>query len=196
MAGTETLEGKNLIDAMKMLKRVAKQLDKHNVKYSLDAGTLLGVIREQRLLPWDTDMDLAVSRDQLKKLKKALPRLKLYGYKVRIQPHVKDDPPVCQKDPKIVKVRTRKHFVRRGAVVLDIFIKTKVDDKYVWFEGIKRYAKKSMAASHLDELTKIQFDNYSYSIPKNAEEYLTHRYGDWKTPVKEWNNFTDDKALV
>ena len=28
-----------------------------------------------------------------------------------------------------------------------------------------------------------------------TEEYLTYRYGDRKKPVKEWNTFTDDKAL-
>ena len=35
-------------------------LNKNKVKYWLSDGTLLGIIRENRLLPWDDDLDFAV----------------------------------------------------------------------------------------------------------------------------------------
>ena len=79
MAGNRTLTGKNLDAAMLMLERVCTALDRSEVKYCLDAGTLLGIVRENRLLPWDNDMDLMVGRDQFPKLETVLQELHAHG---------------------------------------------------------------------------------------------------------------------
>jgi hypothetical protein len=39
---------------------VCTLLDKHKINYWICHGTLLGIVREQRLLPWDHDIDFAV----------------------------------------------------------------------------------------------------------------------------------------
>lgn len=45
---------------------VARLLEKYNVEYWLDYGALLGIIRENRLLPWDNDVELSCWSDSLK----------------------------------------------------------------------------------------------------------------------------------
>lgn len=60
MAGGVRLEGVVAEKATQMLNEVVDILDRNNVEYMLDCGTLLGVIRENRLLPWDTDVDLCI----------------------------------------------------------------------------------------------------------------------------------------
>lgn len=40
----------------------------HNIKYSVDCGTLLGVIRHKGYIPWDDDLDFIITREQLNKL--------------------------------------------------------------------------------------------------------------------------------
>jgi len=42
----------------------------------------------------------------------------------------------------------------------------------------------------------LKFNNHEFSVPQKTDEYLTYRYGDWQTPVKDWDTANDDKALV
>ena len=196
MAGNHTLTGQNALNAAKMLRLVTTILEQANIKYSLDAGTLLGIARENRLLPWDTDMDLAIPRSEFPKLRKVLNKIRLLGYKARIKPHIKDDPPLSIKTPRIVKIRDRKYIIRRGKLVLDIFIKTKIGEEYIWAEGKDRYVVKTIPAIYLDELSTIEFQGKQYSVPADIDGYLTCRYGDWKTPVKVWDHIVDDKAAT
>ena len=44
----------------KVFKDVCILLKQHNVNFWICHGTLLGIIRENRLLPWDHDIDFAV----------------------------------------------------------------------------------------------------------------------------------------
>lgn len=42
-----------------------KLLRDRNINYWIDCGTLLGIIRDQSLLPWDKDLDISVLRQNL-----------------------------------------------------------------------------------------------------------------------------------
>ena len=189
MAGKHTLEGKNGVVALQMLKDVTDLLDANGIEYWLEGGTLLGVIRENRLLPWDNDMDISIKEEHYDKL---LEVVKGLNYRVRFKEFEKDDAPFKTGVKRLVKVRNSKFFFFRGEVALDIFIKFKKDNEYFWQVGKK---KKSVESFYYDEMIKHPFDGKDYLIPKLYEEYLTCRYGDWKTPVKEWNTFKDDNAL-
>jgi phosphorylcholine metabolism protein LicD len=195
MAGNRTLTGKNHDAAMLMLQRVCGILDDAGVHYCLDAGTLLGVVRENRLLPWDNDMDLCVPRTELPKLLEVLDQIRAHGYRTQIRKHERNDPPMLLSNERIIKVWEPKLLFFKQ-VLLDIFIKTKQDDEYVWAEGISRYARKAVPARFHDELTTIEFAGRNYPIPADADGYLTQRYGDWRTPQKEWDHIHDDKAIA
>ena len=63
------------IQAFKEIKGV---FNRHSIEIILGDGTLLGAIRENRIIPWDTGMDLLIWEKDLKKVEEALKELKNY----------------------------------------------------------------------------------------------------------------------
>lgn len=199
MAGEARLEGSVGKKALSMLKEVTNVLEKHGVEYMLDCGTLLGIVRENRLLPWDNDVDLCVDSSQISKLEKCMFPLWLRGYRVRMAKTYEKTDQMGYKEPRVLKVRNRKRLVHRGDNLLDIFIKYKGDDgfHYLMVGGsFENYILQRMPSEYLENLTTVEFDGKSYPIPEDYDGYLTYRYGDWKTPVKEWDYFSQDQSKV
>ncbi len=195
MAGNLKLTGKLAGVALKMLKDVCQILDKCQIPYNLEGGTLLGIIRENRLLPWDNDMDLTIRQEFLEKLVKNRWRFWLAGYRTRIRYSKKDTPYYPKGCVRMLKIQTR-HFLFKGHSLLDIFIKIKDKDQYFWMVDEKNPMLKSVSAHYYESLSHYEFEGYSYLIPADYEDYLTCRYGDWKTPVKEYNYKKDDHAIL
>jgi len=196
MSGSLKLVGEVAITAEKLMLTLCKMLNKRKIPYVLEGGTLLGIIREQRLLPWDNDVDLTITEDSLEDILKLRKFIWLAGYRTRVRTNNKDQGPCKKNSVRLMKVQTRKYVITKGFNLLDIFVKTKSDGKYFWTVGRKDPVLKSVEAHFYENLTTINFKNTELSIPRDYEDYLTARYGDWRTPVKEWDFQKDDKALV
>ena len=66
--------------------REAKEiLDKHGIIYWLDFGSLLGAVREGRILKWDNDIDLGIIDIFWNKLISILPEFEEKGFSVRVE---------------------------------------------------------------------------------------------------------------
>ena len=56
-----------LLDLLAEFDRVCR---KHDIKYSIDGGTMLGKVRHDGIIPWDDDIDVIITRPEYEKLLK------------------------------------------------------------------------------------------------------------------------------
>ena len=60
------------LEETKMLKATIEFFEQNNLNYYISAGTLLGAVRHQGFIPWDDDIDIAMTRPEYNKLIKIL----------------------------------------------------------------------------------------------------------------------------
>lgn len=194
-----TTLGENNFAAVKMLKEVTTVFENAKMKYVLDCGTLLGVYRENRLLPWDNDMDLSFFCSDEKNIKYLIRQIRKAGFYVKIKYQEKNDHPLKKGKIRLLKVFNKNIFYP-NRVLLDCFLMRKLDEeKFVCaYGGIKHYTKIIIPARYFDKVSSLKFQEKTFSIPSLVEDYLTLRYGDWKTPIDDgsYDYRKDDHSIV
>lgn len=153
--------------ATKALADLKKALDLHHISFFLISGTLLGCIREGKLLGHDKDIDVGVwdeySYDEL------VDYLSTSGYFYIVPTRTKH-------------LITLKHV---NGIVIDVFIHYREPNDY-WHAGVKIKWHNSPF-----NLIKTEFLGESYLIPENYDLYLTENYGDWRTPKTDFDSAFD-----
>jgi len=194
MAGSLQLTGKNARLARGMLRDVVEILESENIPYTLEGGTLLGIIREGRLLPWDNDLDLTITRPYCPRLLSIRWKFWLRGYRTRIRKSKKDTWYSKKGSPRILKIQTTKFIFLKGVSLMDIFIKDLVGERYYWTVSEKTVLK-SVPRPFYEKLTKLIFEGKFYNIPEDYDTYLKLRYGEWQIPKRNWDFTKDDLSI-
>ena len=70
--------------AVKNLREVKEVFDKNDVNFWLDTGTLLGAVRDGKIIEWDTDIDLATWYNGITKLIFTFRELKKRGFNITL----------------------------------------------------------------------------------------------------------------
>jgi tetratricopeptide (TPR) repeat protein len=150
------------------LSQIKKVFKKNQIEFFLISGTLLGLIRENKILGHDKDLDIGIwdchNIDDIKKLIERSGTFEILPIR----------------SPKVLRVR---HF---SSVCIDIFIH-EIKDEKVFHGGVKSIWENSKF-----DLIPAQFLNGTYQIPENYDLYLTENYGeDWKIPKIEFDSSID-----
>jgi hypothetical protein len=179
-------QGQTAVDLLLML---SENLKSHDVPHYIDAGTLLGVYRDNALIPWDDDLDFSVDADHL-------------THTIEI---------IEQQLPKMLELTgvtwTLHQYINQqiyGAVPIGAIraLKLLSDDDSETFPGIDFFVKYiqgkdmdyclasrgfRMPARHFSDMQCHTFAGGEVYLPNAVEAYLEGHYGDWQTPQKDWS---------
>lgn len=198
---------KNIDDALKLLKIVIDTFDKHDIKYYLDFGTLIGAMRDNAFIPWDDDIDISLLHEKdYEKIPEILNEIKKeYGYrtylhtfKQSIEKYLKrekiDTAPnidfTDENSYQIAKIRDNKFWIfGRGNVCIDIFFKYTYNNYSYWMS----YGRVNSIPISMDikDLKAYNFYDLKCMVPLNYNSYLKSIYGKWKDPDSLWTNEKD-----
>lgn len=158
---------RSLDDAKKLLCDMVEMLELHNIKYWLNWGLLLGAVRDGQPIPWDTDMDVTIHKeDEQKLIDQVIPAMQ------RLDCFVVD-PKKCYEGDF--------WFIRDGEKI-ELNTVQKLSDRYSYSPG---RCDLDCPHHYLDTLDEVEMFGRKFKIPSNVDKYLALSYGeDWKTPIK------------
>lgn len=118
-------------EVIELAREFAQLMEKHDIWYTVDCGSMLGAIRNEGMIPWDDDFDVMMTWESFQKLKKAFPDRVIdtdeKGYPLLI--------------PKFMK---NKNDFLKSAVFVDIFLVVRTNEKkiqeYTSFRNKTRFA--------------------------------------------------------
>ena len=184
-----TLTGKYFTRMRKMLFDTLDIFDHHGIRYWLDDGSLLGIIRDGTLIPWDHDVDIGVPGDSIQRILELKTR---FLPKYLLRKKVVHNAWLPGK-LRSIKIKTIWEKLLHINFHVDLFAKYKVGQRYQWIDS---GTLKQIDAKFYDNLDSIEWEGRIISIPSNLDEYLTVRYHDWQTPTRNYSPSRDDGAVA
>ena len=109
-----------------ILKNIDHICEENNIHYFLVYGTLLGGVRHKATIPWDYDIDIAMTRDEYNKFKAISSQLK--------EEYFMTD--VCYSDIRYASLSRVMMKSNIGLIHIDIFILDYAKEKFGYMRGV------------------------------------------------------------
>ena len=164
--------------------KVQKILSDTGAFFFFDMGTLLGIVREGRLLKHDMDIDIGVMIKDEEERKKLRDALVSKGCTLRFNYSIEG-------------FGTVESSFLSGGIKFDINYYRREDEYpdsdvcYLMYRdpdreyGADELSVVRLVSPHIGRVVKTEFAGAEICIPENAEEYLAARYGEnWRVPDK------------
>jgi hypothetical protein len=163
-----------LTDLIDMLPYLTKLLEANEIKYWLDWGTLLGAVRNGRIIPWDFDIDLGIFSDDIAKALQLRVDVWKDGYDIE---------PCSVLPSKLLFYKKDNHG---DAFHIDL-------DSWTIDGDIARSTFNPDIIHTMEELSvlvDIEFEGQLYPAPREPEKVLERLFGeDWRTPKVSVGNW-------
>lgn len=148
-------------------------------KFFFDMGTLLGIIREGRLLGHDLDIDVGVYADGAQNIERLREKLIQHGCKLMRSYRVEE-----------IGVVEDSFLIEGVKFDLSYYYQEEgVDVVYLMYDMQKDESAKvvQLRCSPIKEIVQINFNGGDINVPKDSEKYLAERYGEnWRIPDKNY----------
>lgn len=158
---------------------VKQVLDEYNVKYCLSHGTVLGLIRDNHIIPWDDDIDIALFIEDKDKIEKVHEELRNLGFFV---PREGDpEKPVNGFGKNYNMPYYDLVAIKRGEKIEGWFFEQH-ENYYVYDPKRSGLA---IPRKFMDTFSTYNWNGVEFNIPDYTEEYLVWMYdANWKIPNK------------
>ena len=156
------------------LETVTQILENNNIEYIIACGTLLGAVRHEHIITWDTDCDLIVHH----KYKSNMYKIKNLLNKVNLDFDVKGF------ETNHIQIGRDLH----DHTVCDIWFYYYDENNKYFNDDEKVFMNNFLYKNEMYPLKKYIINNKYYYGPNNYEKYLTRFYGDYNIK-KIYNHF-------
>jgi hypothetical protein len=187
---------KNLVDACAIC-------DKYKVRYALDAGTLLGLYRDKKMIDGDSDNDISImAEDITPEFLEAIkdycisPEAKRNFMQPNTFPDFEDketfEKPVSLKYHTIGSDKKRTKF-KSKMIWTDLFILYPHEDYHLFMLGMKYFR---IPNKFLGKAGSLTHEGTKFKIPTSVEGYLEHVFGKgWSEPDPNYVSSKDNKSF-
>ena len=159
-----------------LLKVLLNHLKKRKIKYFFSFGSLIGIVRHGFRMPWDDDIDILISNEEVTKLVEGLKIIESNNdgirYKLNNEIHILKKTWGCP-----IKI----YLNNSSYPFIDIFVYKFKDNDVI----VPEQQLKGGHVSHFKEkyndifpLKKAKFENFIVNIPRNYKVILNNLYGD------------------
>ena len=163
-----------------ILQSVLEQLD---ITFFFDMGTLLGIVREGKLLGHDLDIDTAVIVETDDDIEMVTEKL-IQNECVHKYRYIVDGIGIVEDSFIIKGVKFDVNYYQHNGENDICYLGYKKDNQN-YEEGTMNVV--SLTCPRVSDVVKIQVNGKSINIPSNPEQYLANRYGDnWRVPDKNY----------
>lgn len=171
------------------LKFVHDTFCKHNIKYFIAGGTLLGAVRHQGIIPWDDDGDICVFLEDVDKIRKLKSVFEQNGFELEEQTEENNKTLACtRKKNSCTWFISNNNIKDEDSLGIDLFVVHESKEKITYYDpywgdnvqggGKNCYFNKNLVFP----LIPVLFGNFYMYSPANAIENLNRCYdNDWSS---------------
>jgi hypothetical protein len=174
---------------MKTFHNSIRKINKTTNKTWLFGATLLGCVRDGKILDWDKDVDLGILSEHM--TEELLAKFVKHGFRI----HSKYTFDMPEMSPYFdVSGYSKIVLMSRDNTKIEICcFKKATDGRYYYASGTPRLF--GLDADMIFPLKQVKFYDFVVSIPEESEKQLEFVYGaDWRVPKKKWY-FTKEHYL-
>lgn len=196
------------------LHRVAEILTREAIPFWVDQGTLLGIIRDSALLPWEKDIDISLWQEDIDRVLALKSELEAQG--MYVEHHASNDTIYINgttgyfvdlaffhrtethaiRNNTLPKTQSWQKFVKRVLQLLPHSIHIRVRH-FLRSTSPPQQVQLSVPIHFFQSFESIDFEGRCFQVPSRVEDYLAFKYGkDWQTPKRDWDFATQDGAVV
>ena len=166
-----------------LIDRIDKVLNKKGAKFFIDCGTLLGMIRDNKLLEHDKDMDFGIYFDDRFTIRSLDEAMKSIGLKKHREFSFRGEVKEASYSNGITNIDFFKHEESKESSDIYVFYRK----NGVKYPSNKHYTTLIMHRAHIPSIQTIDVNGRQLYVPSNYEEYLESAYSkNWRIPDSGW----------